>query len=49
MLAHAVESYVALRRATGLVFRSEGALLKNFATFSDGRGESHVRAPIVIE
>ena len=49
MLAHAVESYVALRRATGFAFRSEGALLKNFATFSEMRSESHVRAPIVIE
>src|SRR6202011_5531750 len=49
MLGVAVESYVALRRAAGFAFRSEGALLKSFAAFSDSRGESYVRTPIVIE
>ncbi len=49
MLGVAVESYVALRRAAGFAFRSEGALLKSFATFSETRGEAYVRTPIVIE
>jgi len=49
MIGVAVASYVALRRATGYAFRSEGALLKSFATFAERRGEAFVRTPIVIE
>ena len=49
MLAQAVESYVALRRATGFAFKSEGSYLKVFAAFSEARGEDYVRAPIAIE
>lgn len=49
MIGVAVASYVALRRATGYAFRSEGALLKSFATFAERRGEVFVRTPIVIE
>ena len=49
MLTEAVESYVAVRRAAGFAFKSEGSLLKNFAAFSDSRGERYVRAPIAIE
>jgi integrase len=49
MLAHAVESYVAVRHAAGFAFKSEGSHLKSFAAFSEARGESHVRAPIGIE
>lgn len=49
MLAHAVASYVAVRRAAGYVFKSEGSLLQNFATFSEARGERFVRASIAIE
>jgi integrase len=49
MLAEAVETYVALRRASGFAFKSEGSCLKSFAAFSDGRGESYVRAQVAIE
>ena len=49
MLAAAVASYVALRRATGFAFRSEGLVLRSFAAFSEVRGESHVRASLAVE
>jgi integrase/recombinase XerD len=49
MLADAVRSYVAIRRAAGFAFRSEGVLLKSFGAFSDTKGESYVRAPLAIE
>ena len=49
MLAQAVESYVAVRRAAGFAFNSEGAQLKSFAAFSEARGESYVRTPLAIE
>lgn len=48
-LPQAVESYVALRQATGFAFRSAGSLLRSFAAFSQSRGESHVCAPTAIE
>lgn len=49
MLAQAVESYVAVRRAAGFAFHSEGVQLKSFAAFSEARGESYVRTPLAIE
>ena len=49
MLAHAVASYVAVRRASGFAFKSEGSLLQSFATFSEDRGERFVRAPLAVE
>lgn len=49
MLTQAVESYVAVRRAAGFAFKSEGSLLKSFAAFSEARGEQYVRASIAIE
>ncbi len=49
MLADAVTAYVAIRRATGFAFRSEGLLLQSFARFSAARAESYVRAPLAIE
>jgi integrase/recombinase XerD len=49
MLAQAVESYVAVRRAAGFALKSEGSRLKRFAAFSQSRGEDYVRAPIAIE
>lgn len=48
-LIDAVASYLALRRAAGFAFKSNGSLLKSFAEFSEARNESHVRAPIAIE
>ena len=49
MLADAVESYVAVRRAAGFAFKSEGSCLKSFATYSASRGEDYVRAHTAIE
>ena len=42
MLTQAVESYIAMRRATGYAFRSEGSLLQSFAGFSDAAGKHYV-------
>jgi integrase/recombinase XerD len=49
MLADAVRSYVAIRRAAGFAFRSEGVLLESFGAFSDTKGERYIRAPRAIE
>ncbi len=49
MIAQAVESYVAVRRAAGFAFKSEGSQLKSFATFSEARGKHYVRASLAIE
>ena len=49
MLASAVASYVAVRRAAGFSFRSEARLLDSFAAFSAARTEAYVRASLAIE
>lgn len=49
MLTRAVESYVALRRATGFAFRFEGSLLQGFAAFSDTAGKHYVCSETAIE
>jgi len=49
LVAEAVETYVALRRAAGFAFKSDGSILKSFGAFCDARGESYVRAPVAIE
>ncbi len=49
MLTQAVESYVAMRRATGFAFLSEGSLLQSFAAFSDAAGKPYVSADTAIE
>lgn len=49
MLAQAVESYLAVRRACGFELKSEGNLLQSFATFSDARGKHHVCSETAIE
>ena len=49
MLTQSVESYIALRRATGFAFRSEGSLLQSFAAFSDAAGNSYVSSETAIE
>ena len=49
MLTQAVESYIALRRATGFAFRSEGSLLQSFAAFSEAAGKHYVCAETAIE
>jgi integrase len=49
MLAQAVESYLAVRRACGFELKSEGNLLRSFATFSDAKGKHYVCSDIAIE
>jgi len=49
MLAAAVTSYVAVRRAAGFAFRSPALALQRFANFSKARGESYIRVPIALE
>ena len=49
MLAAAVDTYVAVRRAAGFTFRSEARQLASFAAFSEARTESRVRASVAIE
>jgi integrase len=49
MLTKAVEEYIAMRRATGFAFRSEGSLLQSFAAFSDAVGKQYVSAETAIE
>jgi len=49
MLTEAVEKYVAMRRATGFAFRSEGSLLQSFAAFSDAAGKQCVSSETAIE
>lgn len=49
MLTQAVESYLALRRATGFAFRSEGSLLQSFAAFSEAAGKHYVRSQTAIQ
>jgi integrase/recombinase XerD len=49
MLTQAVESYLAVRRATGFELKSEGNLLRSFARFSDASGKHYVCAETAIE
>jgi integrase/recombinase XerD len=49
MLSDTVESYIQMRRACGFAFESEGTCLRGFATFSDARGERHVRSEVAVE
>jgi integrase len=49
MLTEAVESYIAMRRACGFAFKSEGTCLRSFAAFSDAKSHYHVRSDIAVE
>ena len=49
MLAKTVDSYLALRRASGFNLRSQGGLLRTFATFSDTKGKHYVCSATAIE
>jgi integrase len=49
MIAHAIASYMAVRRAAGFALKSDGSLLQSFATFSATRGEHYVRSSVAIE
>jgi integrase/recombinase XerD len=49
MLTQPVESYLAVRRATGFALRSEGSLLRSFAAFSDAASKHYVCSETAIE
>ena len=49
MLAQAVEAYLRVRRACGVELKSQGILLRSFATFSDANGKHHVCSDVAIE
>lgn len=49
MLKHAIESYLALRRAAGFDLRMTESLLRNFSCFAAERGETHVRTQTAID
>jgi len=49
MLAQAVESYLAVRRACGFKLEGTDWRLRSFATFSDARGKSYVCSQTAIE
>ena len=49
MLAKTVDYYLALRRASGFSLKSQGSLLRTFATFSDAKGKHYVCSQTAIE
>jgi integrase len=49
MLADAVKSYLAVRRATGFELKTQESTLKSFAAFSDAKGLDHVCSETAIE
>jgi len=49
VLTQAVESYLAVRRATGFRFKSEGSLLQDFAAFSAASGKHYVCSETALE
>jgi integrase/recombinase XerD len=49
MLANAVKTYLAARRAAGFALRNQGSLLQTFATFSDAKGKHYVCPEIAIK
>jgi integrase/recombinase XerD len=49
MLATAVESYLAVRRAAGFSLIQPGFHLKSFAAYSDAQGQTHLNAATAIE
>jgi integrase len=49
MLTEAVQSYLAMRRATGFDLKLEGNLLKGFTTFSEAKGQHYVCSETAIE
>jgi integrase/recombinase XerD len=48
MLAHAVQSYLSVRRAAGFGLKHVGLRLKSFATYSDAKGQRYVAAETAI-
>jgi integrase len=49
MLTHAVESYLAVRRAAGFALKSPGSSLLSFAAYSDALGKHYVCSETAIE
>ena len=49
MVAHAVESYLSVRRACGFDLKCPGGLLRSFASFSEVNGKEHVCSQTAIE
>lgn len=49
MLTKAVDTYIAMRRACGFAFQTEGTCLRNFAAYSDAKGYHHIRSDIAVE
>ena len=49
MLSHAVESYLAVRRAMGFGLKYEGKMLHSFAAFSKTLGKEYVTSQAAIQ
>ncbi|TVO63317.1 tyrosine-type recombinase/integrase [Denitromonas ohlonensis] len=49
MLAQAVESYLAVRRACGFELKCQGKLLRSFAAFSEACGQNHVCSETAVQ
>jgi hypothetical protein len=49
MITEAIDSYLALRRAQGFVFKIQEKLIRGFARFASERGENHIRTATAIE
>ena len=49
MIMHALETYLALRRAMGFDLRDTERQLRHFARFAAARGESHVHTQTVLD
>jgi integrase/recombinase XerD len=48
-MLHAVETYLALRRATGFAMSNAEYLLKSFAAFAAERQQTHVQMQTAID
>jgi integrase len=49
MLTDAVTTYLAIRRAAGVVLKCEGYQLKSFAAFAEVRGDQCISSDLAIE
>ena len=49
MLAHAVQSYLSVRRAAGFALTQTGSRLRSFAAYSDAKGQRYLNAQTAIE
>jgi integrase len=49
MLTAAVDAYLAMRRTLGYQLRDTETILRDFAAFADGKGDSHVVTQTVLE